>query len=116
MSAARPKLPLQGEIWFTQEGKRPVVIVSADSRNRRERAGTVLAIPPTNGIQKAAPTHVLLPSGETGLQSGCAARAEDITVVPKVNLVEHRGRLRMLSDRRICELAAKVSIAMGCAD
>jgi mRNA interferase MazF len=112
---------LRGEIWFVQlaadppeKGRRPVVIVSIDARNRHPRADTLLVVPLTRSIHKDAPTHVFLPAGETGLQSDSAARAEDITVVRKQNLVEPRHRLRQLSDRRVCELAAKVSAAMGC--
>ena len=116
------KVPLRGEIWFVQlhvdppeKGRRPVVIVSLDARNRHERAGTVLAVPLTTGIHKGVPTHVFLTAGETGLQSDSAARAEDLTVVRKASLIEPRSRLRKLSDKRICELAGKVSVAMGCA-
>jgi mRNA interferase MazF len=113
--------PLRGEIWFVQlhvdppeKGRRPVVIVSIDARNRHERADTVLVVPLTTSIHKETPTHLLLTAGETGLQSDSAARAEDITVVRKQNLVAPRVRLRQLSERRICELAGKVRIAMGC--
>ena len=114
--------PLRGEIWFvhlhadpTDKRRRPVVIVSLDVRNRHERADTVLVVPLTTSIHKDAPTHLLLPAGETGLQSDSAARAEDITVVRKRNLKEPHSRLRQLSDKRVCELASKVMIAMGCA-
>ena len=114
--------PLRGEIWFVQlpadpsdKGRRPVVIVSLDARNRHERADTVLAVPLTTSIHKDAPTHLLLPAGETGLQSDSAARAEDITVVRKQSLTEPHNRLKRLSDKRVCELANKVRIAMGCA-
>jgi hypothetical protein len=41
-------------------------------------------------------------------------RAEDMTVVRKRGLIEPRNRLRQLADSRICELASKVKIAMGC--
>jgi mRNA-degrading endonuclease toxin of MazEF toxin-antitoxin module len=92
-----------------------VVIVSLDVRNRHERADTVLVVPLTTSIHKQAPTHVFLPARETGLQADSAARAEDITVVRKQSLIEPQGRLRQLSDRRVCELAGKVSLAMGCA-
>lgn len=92
-----------------------MVIVSIDARNRHQRADTVMAIPLTASVHKDVPTHVLLPAGETGLPSDSAARAEDVTVVRKSSLVEPAGRLRRLSDRRICELARKVSVAMGCA-
>ena len=44
-----------------------------------------------------------------------AARAEDIVTVHKEGLAKPQGRLRQLSDSRVCELAAKVRIAMGCA-
>jgi mRNA-degrading endonuclease toxin of MazEF toxin-antitoxin module len=96
------------------KGRRPVVIVSLDARNRHARAGTVLVVPLTTTIHKNAPTHVFLPAGETGLQSDSAARAEDITVVRKQSLIEPQARLRRLGDRRVCELAARVSLAMGC--
>jgi mRNA interferase MazF len=120
--AAAQRTPLRGEIWFVQlhvdppeKGRRPVVIVSLDARNRHERADTVLVVPLTTSIHKESPTHIFLPAGETGLQTDSAAKAEDITVVRKLSLIEPRSRLRRLSDRRICELAAKVGMAMGCA-
>ncbi len=122
MSAARPKMPLRGEIWFAQlysdppkKGRRPVIIVSVDARNRHERVNTVLAVPLSTRIHKDFSVHLFLPAGETGLQSDSIARAQDIAVVLKADLAEPRNRLRTLSDKRICELAAKVSIAMGCA-
>ncbi len=115
------RLPLRGEIWFVQfpvdppeKGRRPVVIVSMDARNRHLRADTILVIPLTTSVHKDVPTHVFLPAGETGLQSDSAARAEDITVIRKRSLIEPRTRLRKLSDIRICELASKVRVAMGC--
>ena len=91
-----------------------MVIVSLDARNRHERADTVLVVPLTTSVHKDFPTHVFLSAGETGLQSDSAARAEDITVVRKQSLVEPNGRLRQLSDKRVCELASKVNLAMGC--
>jgi mRNA-degrading endonuclease toxin of MazEF toxin-antitoxin module len=116
------KPPLRGEIWFVQlpvdppeKGRRPVVIVSLDARNRHERADTVLVIPLSTSIHKADhPTHFFLSAGETGLSEDSIARAEDITVVRKVNLQEPRSSLRILSHRRICELSEMVKIAMGC--
>ena len=115
------RIPLRGEILFVQlpadppqKGRRPVVIISMNARNRHQRADTVLVVPLITSIHKEVPTHVFLAAGETGLQSDSAARAEDITVVRKQSLIEPTGRLRQLSDKRICELASKVSIAMGC--
>jgi len=119
--ASTPRTPLRGEIWFVQlptdppeKGRRPVVIVSLDARNRHERADTVLVVPLTTSIHRQAPTHIFLPAGETGLQSDSAARAEDVTVVRKRSLIEPEARLRQIADKRVCELASKVSIAMGC--
>jgi mRNA interferase MazF len=121
--AAPVRSPLRGEIWFVElptdppdKGRRPVVIVSVDSRNRHERADTVLVVPLTTRIHKNAPTHVLLGAGETGLKEDSAARAENLTTVRKTNLVVPTGGLRRISDKRICELAAKVGWAMGCGD
>ena len=113
---------LRGEIWFVQlpvdppeEGRRPVVIVSLDARNRHERADTILVIPLSTSIHKADhPTHLLLAAGETGLSEDSIARAEDVTVVRKAHLVEPRSGLRTMSHRRICALAEMVKIAMGC--
>src|SRR6202451_2492512 len=114
--------PLRGEIWFAQlpsdppeKGRRPVVIVSLDARNRHERAHPVLVIPLSTSIHKADhPTHLFLAAGETGLSEDSMARAEDVTVVRKANLVEPRSGLRNMSHRRICELSEMVKIAMGC--
>src|SRR6202049_5316776 len=106
------KPPLRGEIWFVQlpvdppeKGRRPVVIVSLDARNRHERADTVLVIPLSTSIHKADhPTHVLLAAGESGLSEDSIARAENITVIRKVHLVEPRSGVRTLRSRRVCEL------------
>jgi mRNA-degrading endonuclease toxin of MazEF toxin-antitoxin module len=88
------------------KGRRPVVvIVSLDARNRHERANAVLVVPPT---------HTFLPAGETGLQLDSAARGEDVTVVRKRSLIEPQTRLRQIAGQRVCELASKVNIAMGC--
>jgi mRNA-degrading endonuclease toxin of MazEF toxin-antitoxin module len=115
------KSPLRGEIWFVQiptdptgKGPRPVVIVSSDGRNKNPRADTVLVAPLTTTIRKDAPTQIFLSSGETGLQEDSCVRAENITVVKKLELRESRSRLRMLSNSRICQIAEAVKIAMAC--
>ena|SRR5216684_1432567 len=120
--AAVKNPPGRGQVWFVQlpadppdKGKRPVVIVSLDARNRHERADTVLVIPLSTSIHKAEhPTHLFLPAGESGLSEDSIARAEDLTVIRKVHLVEPRSGLRTLSHRRVCELAEMVKVAMGC--
>ena len=112
----------RGEIWFVQlpvdppeKGRRPVIIVSLDVRNRHERADTVLVIPLSTSVHRAEhPTHLLLTAGETGLAEDSIARAEDMTVVRKVNLIASRSGLRTVSHRRVSELAGMVRVAMGC--
>lgn len=92
-----------------------MIIVSLDARNRHERADTVLVIPLSTSIHKADhPTHLFLAAGETGLSEDSIARAEDLTVVRKVNLIAPRSSLRSVSHRRICEMAEMVKVAMGC--
>ncbi|HWZ44930.1 MAG TPA: type II toxin-antitoxin system PemK/MazF family toxin [Candidatus Saccharimonadales bacterium] len=115
------RLPLRGEIWFVQiptdpagKGPRPVVIVSADGRNKNPRADTVLVAPLTTTIHKEVPTQIYLPSGETGLQEDSCVRAENITVVRKQELREPRSGLRRLSNTRICQIAEGVKVAMAC--
>ena len=114
--------PQRGEIWFVKlhvdppdKGLRPVLIISVDARNRHERASTVLAVPLTTSIHRDVPTHVLLPAAETGLPADSAARAEDVTVILKANLVEARSGLRRVSHARICQIARAIQVGAGCA-
>jgi mRNA-degrading endonuclease toxin of MazEF toxin-antitoxin module len=119
--APTQRLPLRGEIWWTNfhtdppdKGRRPVIIVSPDSRNRHERATTVLIIPLSTSIHKLGPAHMLLRVGETGLRADCAAQADNIAVVLRAHLREPEGGQRALSNTKICKLAALVRTAMGC--
>jgi mRNA-degrading endonuclease toxin of MazEF toxin-antitoxin module len=122
MTAPQAKrIPLRGEIWWVQlatdppeNGRRPVLVVSSDGRNRHERATTVLVVPLSTSIHKDSPTHTLLQPGETGLAEACVAQSENVTVVRKETLIEHRERLRTLAHAKVCEIADKVKIAMGC--
>lgn len=122
MAIPTKRLPRRGEIWFVKlhvdppdKGLRPVLIVSVDARNQHERSDTVLAIPLTTSIHKNVPTHIHFTSAETGLSSDSAARAEDMTVIRKDNLVEPRSRLRQIGSARICQLGQAVQVAIGCA-
>jgi len=91
-----------------------VIVVSPDSRNRHGASDAVLVVPLTTAAHKPVVTHLFLPAGETGLQADSAARCEDIMAVRKVILEAPRQQLRQLSSSRLCELAQKVAIAMGC--
>ena len=114
--------PQRGEIWFTklptdppEKGKRPVVIVSIDTRNNHPRADTVLVVPLSTSVHKGEVfTHLVLEPGQTGLRERQMARAEDVTTIRKTSLDAARERLRTLSSTQICELARKVQLAMGC--
>lgn len=121
MAALSRGTPRRGEIWFVRlptnppgKGPRPVLVVSLDSRNRNERATTVVVIPLTASVHKESFTRILLPAGETGLAADSSAKAEDIVTVPKVNLIEPRSQLRQISHTRICEIARAVQLALGC--
>ena len=124
MSArAVQRLPLRGEIWWTNfptdppdKGRRPVVIVSPDVRNRHERATTVLVVPLSTSIHRLGPAHLLLNAGETGLAMDCAAQADNISVVNRSGLMEPRSSQRVLSHTKICRLASLVRLAMGCVE
>jgi len=122
MATARNPFPRRGEIWFIklptdppEKGSRPVLIVSVDARNRNDHADTVLAVPLTTSIHKDVPTHIVLTAGETGLRADSAARAEDMTVVRKTNLIRPRSKLRQIAGARICQIGRAAQIAIGCA-
>lgn len=114
--------PLRGQIVFVAlpqdppgKGPRPAIVVSLDGRNRHPRAHNILVIPLSTSVHKADyAAHLLLSAGETGLSEDSIARAEDITVVLKAALSQPRTPLRSVTNRRICELAQKVKLAMGC--
>lgn len=118
---AAQRFPLRGELWWTnfhtdppEKGRRPVVVVSPDTRNRHERATTVLVIPLSTSVHKLGPAHMLLTAGETGLRMDCAAQADNIAVVLRANLREPGPGQRALPNTKICKLAALVKTAMGC--
>lgn len=121
--ATAQRFPMRGEIWWTNfhtdppnKGRRPVIIVSIDSRNRHERATTVLVVPLSTAVHKLGPAHMLLQAGETGLRMDCAAQADNVAVVTRTNLREPEPGQRTLSNTKICKLASLVKVAMGCPD
>jgi mRNA-degrading endonuclease toxin of MazEF toxin-antitoxin module len=112
--------PLRGEIWYVklptdppEKAARPVIIISLDARNRHSGASTVLVAPLTGSVGKDFETHIRLSPGETGLHAS-SIRCEDLTVVKKEFLIEPKLPLRPLSNTRVCQIADRVRIAMGC--
>lgn len=121
--ATTQRFPQRGEIWWTNfhtdppdKGRRPVIVVSPDARNRHERASSVLVVPLSTSIHRLGPAHLLLPAGETGLGMDCAAQADNIAVVLRTSLREPRPGQRALSHTKICQLGTLVKTAMGCAE
>jgi hypothetical protein len=64
-------------------------------------------------VERDFETHIQLSPGETGLHAS-SIRCEDVTVVKKDFLIEPKVTLRTLSSTRVCQIADKVRIAMGC--
>lgn len=111
--------PSRGEIWFVQlptdppeKGRRPVVVVSAEVRNRAPRATTVLVVP-LSTTPARLDTHIEILPGETGLPERSTLRCENITTVPKTLLVGPRLALRRLGETRLRQVATAVQIALG---
>ena len=109
--------PQHGQIWFAAlptepEKERPVLVVSADARNRNPGARALIVVPLTTNPAES-PTRIRLTPGETGLAETCSMAAEDITVLAKSWLVPPRVPLRNLSEARLREVARGVLRAMG---
>lgn len=123
MTPPHVRYPLRGEIWWTrfptdppEKGRRPVIIVSPDSRNGHPRATTVLAVPLSTSIHKSRSVDLLLRTGETGLGEDSVAMADDICTLKRDDLEMPVQGHRVISNRQICRLADLVSIAMGCVE
>ncbi|MGA2570731.1 MAG: type II toxin-antitoxin system PemK/MazF family toxin [Terracidiphilus sp.] len=123
MTQAAARYPLRGEIWWTRfptdppdKGRRPVIVVSPDSRNCHPRSNTVLVIPLSTSIQNPLALHLLLRTGETGLREDSVAKAEDICTVRRANLSEPVAGHRPVTQSQTCRLAALVKLAMGCVE
>jgi mRNA-degrading endonuclease toxin of MazEF toxin-antitoxin module len=120
MTPTAARNPVRGEIWwaelpFDPSGKkRPVIIVSPDTRNSHPRSGSVLVVPLSTSIQNQGPSQFVLRSGETGLREDSAAWAGNISAVSREKLIEPIPGHRPISNFQICRLASLVRLAMGC--
>ena len=72
----------------TNPKARPALVVSMDVRNRL--ANDVIVVPLSTTL-RPAPTHVVLPTAEGGLQETSTAKCEQITTLDKSFLI--RGPL-----------------------
>jgi mRNA-degrading endonuclease toxin of MazEF toxin-antitoxin module len=120
MSAAQPPLPgpNQGEIWTVRipsepedKGPRLVIVVSPNAQNYHPRATTVLVVPLSTTLSQHP--QIRLSPGETGLQEESELWPNSITTVKKADIRPPRNKLRTLSRRKLCEIAACVVRAMG---
>lgn len=66
--------------WAQLDKRRPVLVISTDSRN--ERANDIVVIPCSTAL-RPAPTHVFLARGEGGLSHNSVLKCEQITTLRK---------------------------------
>jgi mRNA interferase MazF len=101
--------PRRGEVWLLdfgdpvgqeQSGKRPAVVVSADSLNE-SRAGVVVVVPITTAY-RGLPSHVEIDRGSSGLDEVSYAKCEDIKSVSEQRLL---GRLGVVGDEVMFQAA-----------
>jgi mRNA interferase MazF len=90
--------PHRGEVWLVdfgdpvgreQSGRRPAVVVSADSLNE-SRAGVVVVVPITT-TYRGLPSHVEIDRGSSGLDEVSYAKCEDVKSVSEQRLVGRLG-------------------------
>jgi mRNA interferase MazF len=92
----------RGEVWLLdfgepvgreQSGRRPAVVISADSLNE-SRAGIVVVIPLTT-THRGLPSHIEIDRGDSGLDEVSYAKCEDLKSVSEQRLI---GRLGVVGD------------------
>jgi len=108
----------RGEIYYAdlspvvgseQGGMRPVLIIQNDVGNRY--SPTVIAAAITSRTEKARlPTHIGVPSGETGLSRDSVVLLEQIRTLDKRRLRERIGRL---DARMMDEVERAISVSFG---
>jgi mRNA interferase MazF len=76
-----------------QSGKRPALVISADSLNE-SRAGVVVVVPITTA-HRGLPSHVEIDRGSSGLDEVSYAKCEDVKSVSEQRLI---GRLGAVGD------------------
>lgn len=101
--------PRRGEVWLVdfgdpigreQSGRRPAVIVSADSLNEGP-AGVVVVVPITT-TYRGLPSHIEIDRGSSGLDEVSYAKCEDVKSVSEQRLL---GRLGIVGDEAMFQAA-----------
>jgi mRNA interferase MazF len=106
----------RSEVWLVdfgdpvgreQSGRRPAVVVSADSLNE-SRAGVVVVVPITT-TYRGLPSHIEIDRGNSGLDRGNSgldevsyAKCEDVKSVSEQRLI---GRLGVVGDEVMFQAA-----------
>lgn len=92
----------RSEVWLVdfgdpvgrdQSGRRPAVVVSADSLNE-SRAGVVVVVPITTAC-RGLPSHIEIDRGSSGLDEVSYAKCEEVKSVSDERLI---GRLGVVGD------------------
>jgi len=109
--------PRQGEVYLVRAlrtigdtKKRPVAVVSIDSRNELSR--TLLIVPFTSDLRGGeTPTRVLIPAGEGGLESDSLAVCEQIITIQKTYL--EQGPYGQLSADVLARIQRAIQVSIG---
>lgn len=104
-------LPARGEVWWCEPpevGRRPVVVLSRDAAIPRLRR--VLVAPCTTTI-RGLRSEVVLDPGDDPVPRLTAVNLDSIESVSVAVLVDRLGRL---SDDRMGEICAALSVAVDC--
>lgn len=104
-------LPLRGELWWCELpdiAKRPVVVMTRDAAIPRLRR--TLVAPCTTTIRNLS-SEVILEPGDDPIDRRCAVNLDSLKSVSVVTLVERIGRI---SDARMRQVCAALSVAVDC--
>lgn len=103
--------PARGEVWWCEPpeiGRRPVVVLSRDVVIPRRRRAIVA---PCTTTVRELPSEVALSPGIDPVPRPCVVNLDAVESVSVALLVERLGRL---SDQRMRELCAALSVAVDC--
>jgi mRNA interferase MazF len=101
--------PRRSEVWLVdfgdpvgreQSGRRPALVVSADSLNK-SRAGVLVVVPLTTAYRDL-PSHIEIDRGSSGLDEVSYAECEDVKSVSEERLL---GRLGSVGDEAMFQAA-----------
>jgi mRNA interferase MazF len=104
-------LPARGEVWWSELadiGRRPVVVLTRDAAIPRLRR--TLVAPCTTNVRGLASEVALEPNTDP-VPRACVVNLDSVESVSVGVLVERLGRL---SDVRMAEVCAALSVAVAC--